>query len=387
MMSFSLPRSDVLLGKYLGAWVTLMLPMAMACILSLLVVGFAAHAHFAAPEIVRLGLLFLAYAVYLSLMLLVGLLISSFVQRSSVGLVFATFVWFFFVAIVPNLATMIPDFVGKRGEVFDTANERLVQVDKEVEAAGKQLQDPRDFDEKQQPMFLYHYAINNNWGGPTSFECHFGDAKFYDLVAQFFGKRIPLAMKYASKRADIWREYLRYRDRQTGWARALAFLSPTAVFENLEKFLSGTSEDDYNRFLELAEQYRSTFIGYLQSKGAFTSWRWFTTDPDDGDPPWTILATGKTPEEMEATGQNPMTVINTWSKDKDKWQKFIQIEMDRGKNTSRYLSLRDLPAFTHQRLSAGAVLVASAPEIAFLLGLNLILFLVAYVRFVRYDVR
>jgi hypothetical protein len=260
-------------------------------------------------------------------------------------------------------------------------------MDKEEEAAAKDLQDPRNFDDKKQPMFLYHYAINNNWDGATGFECHFGDGKFYDLVAEFFGKRIPVSMKYASQRADTWREYLRYRDRQASWGRALAFLSPTAVFENLEKFLSGTSEADYNHFLELAGQYRNTFIGYLEGKGAFTSWRWFTTDPDDGDPPWTILATGKTPEEMEATGQDPMTVINNWSKDKDKWQKFIQIEMDRGKNLSRYLSLRDLPAFTYQRLSAGAVLVAAAPEIAFLLGLNLILFLVTYVRFIRYDVR
>jgi ABC-type transport system involved in multi-copper enzyme maturation permease subunit len=387
MISFSLPRSEVLLGKYLGAWVTLMLPTAMACILSLLVVGFVAHAHFAAPEIVRLGLLFLTDAVYLSLMLLVGLLISSFMQRSSVALVFATFIWFFFVAIVPNLATMLPDFVGKRAEVFDAANERLAQVDKEEEAAGKQLKDLRDFDEKKAPLFLYHYAINNNNDGRLAHECHFGDAKFYDLLSQYFSQAIPLTMKLAAKRADIWREYLRYRDRQTGWARTLAFLSPTAVFENLAKYVSGTSEADYNHFLGLAAQCRNTFIGYLQTKGTFNSWRWFTTDPDDGDPPWTILATGKTPDEMEATGQDPQTVINTWSKDKDKWQKFIQMELDRDKNTSRYLSLRDLPAFTYLRLSAGAVLVAAAPEIAFLLGLNLILFLVAYVRFIRYDVR
>jgi len=387
MMSFSLPRSEVLLGKYLGAWVTLMVPAAMACILSLLVIGVAAHAHFGASDLARLALLFLAYAVYLSLMLLVGLLISSFVQRSSVALVGATFVWFFFVAIAPNLATMLPDFAGRRAEVYGAANERLIQVGKEEEASAKQLQDPRDFDDKKHPMFLYHYAINNNWGGETAFECHFGDAKFYNLVADFFGKRIPFTMKYASQRADTWREYLRYRDRQAGWARALAFLSPSAVFENLAKFLSGTSEVDYSHFLELTGQYRNTFTGYLQGRGAFTSWRWFTTDPDDGDPPWTILATGKTPDEMEATGQAPMAVLNDWSHDKDKWQKFIQMEMDRGKNLSRYLSLRDLPAFTYQRLSAGAVLVAAAPEIAFLLGLNLILFLIAYMRFIRYDVR
>ena len=63
------------------------------------------------------------------------------------------------------------------------------------------------------------------------------------------------------------------------------------------------------------------------------------------------------------------------------------MELDRDKNTSRYLSLLDLPAFTFSRLGTAATLVHSAPEITYLLVLNFILFLVAYVRFVHYDVR
>ncbi len=387
MMSFSLSRSEVLLGKYLGAWLALMLPTAVACLLSLMVMGAVAHVHFAGQEFLRIALIFASYAVYLSVMLLIGLLTSSFVQRSSIGLVVATFIWFFSVAVAPNLATMIPDFVGRRAQVYDAANEQLVQLDKQAEEAGNQLKDPRNFDEKKEPTALFHYAINNNNDGWVGLECHFGDAQYYNSVSKYFGQAIPLVMKFASRRADIWREYLRYRARQATWARELAFLSPTAVMENLVQFLSGTSPADYRHFMELAAQYRNTFIAYLQSKSAFTSWRWFTTDPDDGDPPWTVLATGKTPDEMVATGRDPQEVINTWSKDKDSWAKFIKIEMDREKNTSRYLSLRDLPAFTYTRLETAAILVQAAPEIGYLLLLNLILFLAAYVRFIRYDVR
>jgi hypothetical protein len=63
------------------------------------------------------------------------------------------------------------------------------------------------------------------------------------------------------------------------------------------------------------------------------------------------------------------------------------MELDRDKNSNRYLSLRDLPAFYYVRLGTGAVLILAAPEIAYLLAFNLILFLVAYMRFIRYDVR
>jgi ABC-type transport system involved in multi-copper enzyme maturation permease subunit len=387
MMSFSLPRSEFLLGKFLGAWVALMLPTALACVLSLMVMGAVAHVHFGGPEFIRIGLIFAAYAVYLSVLLLVGLVTSSFVRRSSIALVFSTFIWFLFVAVVPNMATMIPDFVGSRARVYDTANEQLLQIDKQMRDAARQVKDPRNFDGKKEPMALYHYAINNSNDGWVGLECHFGDAQYYNGLSQYFGQAIPLVMKFAARRADVWREYLRYRTRQATWARELAFLSPTAVMENLAQFLSGTSSVDYRHFMDLAAQYRNTFIAYLQSRNAFTSWRWFTTDPEDGNPPWTILATGKTPDEMAATGRNPMEVLNAWSKDKDSWATFIKMEMDRDKDTSRYLSLRGLPAFAYTRLETSAILVQAAPEIGCLLLLNLILFLVVYVRFIRYDVR
>ena len=137
IMSYPLSRSEFLLGKYLGAWITLMLPTALACLASLLVVGYAAHAEFGPQEFIRIGLMFLFYAIYLSLMLLAGLVISSAFQRSSLALVFSTFVWFVFVTIVPNLATMLPDFTGDRARVHQVAKEGLTQLEKEQDEAGR----------------------------------------------------------------------------------------------------------------------------------------------------------------------------------------------------------------------------------------------------------
>jgi len=386
-LSYAVSRSQFLLGKFLGAWLTLMIPTAVACMLSVLVVWMAAEVRFGSLEYARLGLLFLLYVLYLTVMLLLGLVVSAFVHRSFVALVFCTFAWFLCVTIVPNLASMIPQFTGQRGQVYDAVQERIEQVGREQEAAVKQLKDPRNFDEKKEPMFLYHYAINNNWGGFTAFECHFGDAKFYDMTRDFFGQLIQLSLRLAAKRADIWREYVRYRERQAAEARGLSFFSPTAVLRNAAAFASGTSQADYNHFLSLAGQYRNTFIGYLQRKGAFNSWRWFTPDPDDGDRPWTMLYLGKTAEEMIATGEKPEDVLNRWLHDKTAWAGFIKIEQERERSNQHRLTVGDLPAFTYTRLATGHVLVQAAPEIGYLLLLNLILFLVAYVRFVRYDVR
>ena len=381
MMSYPLSRSQLLLGKYLGAWVTLMLPTAMACLLSLLVIGLTGQVHFGRQEAARIGLIFFFYALYLSLMLLVGLMISSFVQRSSIALIFSTFVWFFLVAIVPNLATMIPDFVGSREQVYQQSMENLSQVDKEEEAAGNGLKG------WWEGISGFHFAINNNSGGRLAYECHFGDQKMYDRMRDYYSQVIPATMKLAGRRAEIWRQYIRYRAHQAALARGLSFLSPTAVFQNTLGFLSGTSQADYDHFISLASQYRNTFLDYLQRKNAFNSWRWFTPDPYDGDVPWTLMAVGKTPDEMDASGKKTDDVIAEWMHDQTAWRKFLQYEIDRDKKPERLLALGDLPAFTYQRLGTGAVLVQAAPEIAYLLVLNIILFLGAFVRFVHYNVR
>jgi hypothetical protein len=90
---------------------------------------------------------------------------------------------------------------------------------------------------------------------------------------------------------------------------------------------------------------------------------------------------------MIATGENPQDVLNRWLHDKTAWAGFIKIEQDRDRSNQHRLAVGDLPAFTYSRLATGQVLVQAAPEIGYLLLSSLILFLVAYVRFVRYDVR
>ena len=389
-MSYSLARWQLLLGKYLGALITLLIPTAMACIASLLVIGFVANVHFGGPELARIAPIFVLYAVYLSLLLLVGLVISGFVQRSSIALVLSAFVWFFFVAIVPNLATMVPDFVGDRGRVYQTATEGLRQADRDLESALRGIPDPRDLESQQprDPMALYYFAVNNNGGGLTAYACRIGDAKYYERLRHYFGEQlIPLALKFASRRAEVWRQYVRYRERQAAMARGLSFLSPGAALSNSAAFLGGTSDADYEHFIALATQYRNAFLNYLRGKGAFDSRRWFTEDPPGVDHSWPTLLLGKTADEMAATGQNPEDVINRIVNDPETWAKMEQMDKDMRARSDWNLSPGDLPGFTYRRLTTGAVLVHAWPEIGYLLLLNLILFLVAYVRFLRYDVR
>jgi hypothetical protein len=242
------------------------------------------------------------------------------------------------------------------------------------------MKDPRD-------GFSFYFAINNNSSGLTEFECRFGDRKFYDQVRDFFSQLVPVSLRFAAKRADIWREYIRYRYRQAAMARGLSFLSPTAVFQNTATFLSGTSAGDYGHYINLGSQYRTTFLDYLARKNAYNSWRWFTEDLPERDRSWTMLYLGKSADELTASGANPEEVANHMIRDPELWAKATRLDEEDRRDPRWLLSLGDMPAFSYARLGTGQILVAAAPEIGYLLVLNLILFLVAFVRFVHYDVR
>jgi ABC-type transport system involved in multi-copper enzyme maturation permease subunit len=330
--------------------------------------------------LVRVALIFLAYGIYLSLMLLVGLVISSLAQRSSLALVFVTFFWFFFVTVVPNLAMMVPDFVGHRASVYQRAREGQRQVRRDQDGAFQAIKDPRD-------NFSFYFAINNNGGDGTQFECQYGDRKYYDQLRDYFAQAIPLSLKFAARRADIWREYIHYRGRQAAQARTLSFFSPTAVFQNTGTFLSGTSGADYAHYIDLASRYRRTFLDYLANKKAFSSYRWFTEDPPDKDNSWVPMLFGKTADEMTASGADPVKLLNAAIHDPAVWKKFGAVDEEKRQRPDWLLALGDLPGFSYKRLAVGETLVMAAPEIVYLLVLNLMLFLVAFMRFVRYDVR
>ena len=96
---------------------------------------------------------------------------------------------------------------------------------------------------------------------------------------------------------------------------------------------------------------------------------------------------GKTADEFEASGAKPDEVANRMAHEPAFYSKFEQFEKEHMSESLLRLSLGDLPAFSYGRLPIGAALVKAAPEISYLLVLNLVLFLVAFVRFVHYDVR
>jgi len=90
MCSNPISRSSVLLGKYLGACGTLMIPLVVGIVINLLIIlvvgGIAGTVSLQTEHWMRICLLVLTSIVYVSLFIFLGLLVSTVVRKSSSSL-------------------------------------------------------------------------------------------------------------------------------------------------------------------------------------------------------------------------------------------------------------------------------------------------------------
>ena len=107
MLANSAPRHTVLIGKFIGALISIVIPFTLAMLMNLLVISTATDVHLNVESWRRLGIIFLITLLYSCLFLGLGLLVSSRVQRSAVSLVILLLIWVVFVVFTPNTLASI----------------------------------------------------------------------------------------------------------------------------------------------------------------------------------------------------------------------------------------------------------------------------------------
>ncbi|MDE0503434.1 MAG: ABC transporter permease subunit, partial [Candidatus Poribacteria bacterium] len=93
VLTHSVSRGTILLAKYVGAMLCLLIPLALSLILSLILLTTNASFSLGTPDFLRIGGFVLASLSYLSVFYLIGLLISAATQRTSTALMISMFVW------------------------------------------------------------------------------------------------------------------------------------------------------------------------------------------------------------------------------------------------------------------------------------------------------
>ncbi|MCE5272446.1 ABC transporter permease subunit [bacterium] len=376
VLANSIPRHSVLLGKVLGGCLTI-LPILLFCyLLCALAITLSPSVAFTADDWLRLCLIVLASILYFAVFAFMGLLVSSTVRNSAAGLVVCLLAWVFFLFVAPNAAGFLAS------SLVETPSEKVLatatwdftkeQWRKADELRGKE------------PEEVYEWEnVRREQNGAV--ELKGANAAYMEWYRQ--GNRAVYEYMLASAET-LWqmeKDFLDRQDRQRRLAERLSMVSPSQVFILLCNSLCRTDVESYRRFLERASGYREELIQFLRDKDLFDSYRFFTAVP-----PEKMLTTDQFIELGTGGKLKSMAEMRQWRKDNpEKSWSFMHSAFPPMAESDILppLDLSSTPAWRDTPGGLALSLRDSLVKLVLLIATGLVLFQLAFIGFLRADVR
>ena len=364
-LSNPVPRDKVLLGKYIAGMACLSIPLLLSFITALIVMELSPAVSLKVDDFGRIGLMFLFCLVYVSAFFLLGLLFSSRTSRRSTCLALLLVCWVLFVVIVPNAGP----YLAKR--VYPTVSPDKVRAEKRA-LWGEMWEKIRKANVIREggPYMIYLADVNG-----LGRLIRYSPKKTMDSDLRYYRFVEPLRIEYAEKEWRIEEARLGRLSRQMKLAKVLSSISPVTPFSSATAALAGTDIQSMDRFMEAARRYRRQFIGYLRSKDAFNSYRFFSDDTEEdrrwAEEFWRKLYNGEIKLPLSA----------------DIRQAIMERHERDLKDPSKKLRLDDMPVFVFRPEGTASRLERALLDLGILILFNLAFFLGAFASFLRYDVR
>ncbi len=296
-------RGHILFAKYISAMLCLLIPLLMSLLLAVILLTISTSISLRTDDFLCIGGIVLSSLVYLSVFYLIGLLISSVTHRTSTALMLSMFVWGFLVLVYPNmiLATIVPqDTSSARGA---SALNEIKQIYEEFDRERKNFlaNDPVSGED---PMF--------NMEGPSGWSSGDGFIEnqltllywywsvisyndFYDRhlpqvphAQNYYGFLGPRMVDTANRAWLIRKQVLQEIFVKPAFVdRILLKLSPVGMYDATTQAWAGTDLRGIQDFFHAIREYRQAVVAYLYDRKAFGSRRWFAADKGKVD--WDTL--------------------------------------------------------------------------------------------------
>lgn len=354
-LSSTVARHQVLLGKVLAGWMTSAVPITMAFIVVLLILQFSPMVDLGGSEWIRIGLIYVVSLIFVFMMFNFGLLFSCLTRRSSTALMLALFFWVIFVVLIPNASV----YLATRFHPVESAEEMDGAMKAAMEYWGKQMQDVW----KELP----EGGAKMDCPGPTGWFTIAIEPAEIERRGMLHSLQNAVLMKYADHVSEIRRKYTDSLASQKRFVDHLSRSSPIALYGNVMSTLAGTDLGRFQGFTEKARRYRSAVLGYIRAKtDNFSAPSYFSraTEEDIRGYAEAIAAINR--------GEADRSVLDRWRREAADYSP---------------LDLRDFPHFPRKVERVIESVQRALPDLALLIFANVLLFLLSFTAFLRYDVR
>ena len=107
LLSQPIGRHAILLGKWIGGYVTILFPFLIALVMGLLTLGLFPFLSLDGEDWIRIGIIVLLSMLYISIFLSLGLFVSARTKKASTSVLVSLAVWVVLVLVIPNLGNLI----------------------------------------------------------------------------------------------------------------------------------------------------------------------------------------------------------------------------------------------------------------------------------------
>ena len=304
VMACPVRRLEMVAGKFLGALVTVAVPLAVGFLVVILLWGLADAVRISASVWVGTGFIYALSLVFLAGFLGLGMWLSLRAWSSSSVLMVLLLVWVL-------MAVIIPEGIGYLAKYAQPRRARQSMVGA--------VEDHRTRLEKQYWNLKKEYPQKHGWWGRNGSGFSGGGTllgttreEVYNLMA-FNERAFPLKFQYAEERYRLTEPYARALHRWSQLRKDFQRTSMCSVYENLVRTVAGTDLGSYDEVLVQAREFRELLLEYLQPK--IREAAWFTRLLEHPEMETTPENTARWRRRQEAEGNNVLwTDILTWDK-------------------------------------------------------------------------
>ena len=335
MISNSISRAKLLLGKWIGGTLSLLIPFIFSLLISAIYIALNPHINWDGSAWATFFLFLLASIIFISVFYLLGWLVSASSKHAATSILTALFLWVICILVIPNLSPYIAAQLYRIPSVNKIEKEvnRIRGIERDE--LGRQLSKEVSDKYEQQYGQMFIELQNMDREGRRQRAATDEDFKaMYESYTSEYGSAWDEANRIQAEKARKIRSELNLKAGiQTFIAKHIACLSPYSNYVYLATDLTGTGLHSLDYFSRIVSQYGNTMRSYLETK------------------------------EQQAREKDPTY------------------------NSNSFLDISDRPRFEYNEEPLLNRFAAGLPYLGVLLFFNVLFFVMTFVRFLRYDVR
>ena len=256
MLSNRLPRDSVLIGKILGGWFALWIPFTAAFLIGLAVLGLTGFPLFTGDTPARVLTIFLSSSLFLLIYFSIGAAVSAATGRTRASQVLVLLIWVSFQLVIPKLSDMTAALI------HPIRTETQVSLEKSLIAKSLDYEMSKELGVRNELIYGRDERASDS-DRQSALDKKWADAekeikkKYRERKAEQIG-RIDGAFN---------RELLVRRRIATG----LSLISPSAAFTRLLSDVCGTGEIEKTKYVDAVKVHQQVLYDAVFSKAERTS--------------------------------------------------------------------------------------------------------------------